>query len=127
MRKNLLLLAMLAMAVFGCLKNEKQAELRFCADILPNEPCAGEDTIFLRGRVWAQLLLEPGFKDTAVIGKLYGFQDGERVFIESKVHQLDEDEKVIMEILTLNASGNFEVEFCDTRGNLLARKGFEVW
>lgn len=127
MRKCLLLLAVIAMAAFGCQKEEKLVELRFCADVLPSDPCVGEDTVFIRGTdVWAQLLLMPGFKDTAVIGKFYGFQNGERVFIESKVHDIEEYEKIVMEPLFLNICGNFVVEFYDTRGKLLARKGFEI-
>ena len=127
MRKGLLLLAVIAMAAFGCQKEEKLANIRFCADVLPSAPCVGEDTVFIRGTdVWAQLLLKPGFKDTAVIGKFYGFQNGERVFIESKVHELEEYEKIVMEPLFLNICGNFVVEFYDTKGKLLARKGFEI-
>jgi hypothetical protein len=127
MRKSLFLLAVIAMASFGCQKNEKMAELRFCADILPSEPCVGQDTVFIRGTdVWAQLLLKPEFKDTAVIGNFYGFQNGERVFIEKKVHALDEGEKIVMEALFLNICGNFEVEFLDSKGKLLAKKGFQI-
>jgi len=127
MRKKLFILAIIAIATFSCQKDEKLAELRFCADILPSEPCVGEDTVFIRGTdVWAQLLLKPEFKDTAVIGNFYGFLNGERVFIEKKVHPLDEGEKIVMEVLFLHTCGNFEVEFFDTRGNLLAKKGFEI-
>jgi hypothetical protein len=127
MRKNLLLFAVISIAIFSCQKNENLVELRFCADIVSSNPCVGEDTIFLRGTdVWAELLLKPGFKDTAVIGKIYGYQNGERVFIESKVHPLDEGEKIVMEALFLNTCGNFEVEFYNSKGNLLARKGFEI-
>jgi hypothetical protein len=127
MRKNILILGIITALVFGCQKNEKLVELRFCADVIPSNPCFGEDTVFLRGTdVWAQLLLKPGFKDTAVIGKFYGYQYGERVFIESKVHTLDEGQEIVMEALFLNLCGNFEVEFYDTKGNLLARKGFEI-
>ncbi len=127
MRKGLLLLAVIAMAAFSCRKDEKLVELRFCADVISSNPCVGEDTVFIRGTdVWAQLLLKPGFKDTAVIGKFYGFQNGERVFIESKVHELEEYEKIVMEPLFLNICGNFVVEFYDTKGKLLARKGFEI-
>jgi hypothetical protein len=127
MRKNLLLFAIIAMAAFGCMDKEP-ARLRFCADILPSEPCVGEDTMFIKGTdVWAQLLLSPGFEDTAVIGNFYGFQNGERVFIESKVVELSEGQRIVMEALFLNICGNFEVEFLDTRGNLLAKKGFEIY
>ena len=127
MRINLLLLAVISMALISCQKNEKLVELRFCADVISSNPCVGEDTVFLRGTdVWAQLLLKPGFKDTAVIGKIYGYQYGERVFIESKVHPLDEGEKIVMEALFLNTCGNFEVEFYDTKGKLLTKKGFEI-
>ena len=115
------------MALISCQKNENLVELRFCADVIPSNPCVGQDTIFMRGTdVWAQLLIKPGFKDTAVIGKIYGFQNGERVFIENKVHLLDEGEKIVMEAIFLNTCGNFEVEFYDTKGKLLAKKGFEI-
>ena len=127
MRKYILLLAIIAAVVFSCQKNENLVELRFCANVIPTNPCFGEDTVFLRGTdVWAQLLLKPGFKDTAVIGKFYGYQNGEWVFIESKVHTLDEGQEIVMEALFLNLCGNFEVEFYDTKGKLLAKKGFEI-
>ena len=127
MSKNILFLVIIVTAAFGCHKDEKLAELRFCADILPSELCAGEDTIFPRGMVWAQLFLNPRFKDTAVIGKFYGYQNDERVLMGNKVHELDEDEKIVMEALRMNIRGNFEVEFFDTHGNLLAKKRFEIW
>lgn len=127
MSKNILMLALLTAAIFGCQKNENLVELRFCADVISSNPCVGEDTVFLRGTdVWAQLLLKPGFKDTAVIGKFYGYQNGEWVFIDRKVHILDEGQQIVMEPLFLNLCGNFEVEFYDSRGNLLAKKGFEI-
>jgi hypothetical protein len=127
MRKNILILALISMAFFCCQRNEKMAELRFCADIIPSQPCVGEDTVFIRGTdVWAQLLLKPGFQDTAVIGDFYGWQNGERVFIERKVHPLDKDERIVMEALFLNICGNFEVEFYDTQGNLLAKGRFQI-
>ncbi len=127
MRKNLLFLVVISMTLFCCRKNENLVEMRFCADIVSSNPCVGEDTVFLRGtNVWAELLLKPGFKDTAVIGKFYGYQNGEWVFIESKVHSLDEGEKIVMEPLFLNLCGNFKVEFFDTKGKLLAKRGFEI-
>jgi hypothetical protein len=127
MRKGFFLLALIAVAAFSCQKDAKMAELRFCADIIPTEPCVGEDTVFIRGTdVWAQLILKRGFKDTAVIGDFYGWQNGERIFIERKVHSLDKDEKIVMEALFLNICGNFEVEFYDTRGNLLAKRRFQI-
>jgi hypothetical protein len=127
MRNNILFLAIVAMIVIGCQRDEKLAELRFCADISSQQPCIGEDTIFIRGTdVWAQLLLKPGFTDTAVIGKFYGYQNGERVFIEQIVHTIVKGETIVMEALFLNICGSFEVEFYDTRGNLLDRKGFQL-
>lgn len=127
MKRSLLLLAIFAMAVSGCIKHPEVAELRFCADVIPSQPCVGEDTVFIRGTdVWAQLLLKPGFNDTAVIGDFYGWQNGERVFIERKVHPLDKDERLVMEALFLNICGNFEVEFYDTKGNLLAKGRFQI-
>jgi hypothetical protein len=126
MKKTFLLLAIAVMIVSGCQKNQ-MAEIRFCADVIPSQPCFGEDTVFVRGTdVWAQLLLKPGFQDTAVIGDFYGWQNGERVFIEKKVHPLDKDEKIVMEALFLNICGNFEVEFYDTKGNLLAKGRFQI-
>jgi hypothetical protein len=127
MRRSFLLLVIITMAAFSCQNNANKAELRFCADILPTQPCVGMDTVFLRGTdVWAQLLLKPGFKDTAVIGDFYGFQNGEWVFVERKVHVLDKGQEIVMEAIFLNLCGNFKVEFYDTKGNLLAKKGFEI-
>ena len=121
------MLAVVLMAMSSCQKNTKMATLRFCADVIPSQPCFGEDTVFIRGTdVWAQLLLRPEFQDTAVIGDFYGWQNGERVFIEKKVHPLDKDEKIVMEALFLNICGNFEVEFYDTKGNLLAKGRFQI-
>ena len=127
MKRCFLLLSIVAIIVSGCQKNPKMAELRFCADVIPSQPCVGEDTVFIRGTdVWAQLLLKPGFQDTAVIGDFYGWQNGERVFIERKVHPLDKDERIVMEALFLNICGNFEVEFYDSKGNLLAKGRFQI-
>lgn len=113
--------------VFGC-REEKLAELRFCADVRPDNPCFGEDTEFVRNtNVWAQLLLKEGFRDTAVVGKLYGLKDGEWEFIETKVHRLDQGQTIVMEAIFLNLCGNFMVEFYDTGEKLLARKEFEIW
>ncbi|MFO7922281.1 MAG: hypothetical protein R6U58_01140 [Bacteroidales bacterium] len=127
MKKLLLILAVLTFAVAGC-QEEKPAAVRFCADIRPNNPCIGEDTVFLHGtNVWAQLLLNPEFDGTSVTGNLYGYQDGKRVFIESKVHELSEGQEIVMEAIFLNNCGEFEVEFLDSRGNLLAKGGFEIW
>jgi hypothetical protein len=127
MKRRFLFVAIIVMAVLSCQKSPKMAELRFCADVIPSQPCVGEDTVFIRGTdVWAQLLLKPGFSDTAVIGDFYGWQKGERKFIERKVHPLDKDEKIVMEALFLNICGNFEVEFWDTKGNLLAKKRFQI-
>lgn len=127
MKKQLLILSIIAMGAFGC-QGEKLAELRFCADVRLEDPCYGEDTVFIHGtNVWAHLLLSPKFQDTVVIGNFYGFQDGKRIFIESKVHDLDEGQDIIMEALFINLCGDYEVEFLDTKGNLLAKGGFEIW
>ena len=127
MRKIFLLLVILAVAGSAC-QEEKIAEARFCTDIRPHNPCIGEDNVFLHGtNVWAQLLLKPGFDDTSVTGNLYGYQDGKRIFIESKVHDLGKDQTIIMEQIFLNICGEFEVEWTDSRGNLLAKGEFEIW
>lgn len=127
MKRNVFVLVILSIAVICCQKNEKLAELRFCADILASEPCVGQDTIFPRGTdVWAQLLLSEEYRDTAVIGNLYGYQSDKWVFIEKIVHPLDENERIVMEALFLNLCGNFKVEFFDTKGNLLAKNGFQI-
>lgn len=120
-------MVLIGISFLGCQKNQNFVELRFCADVVASNPCVGEDTIFLRGTdVWAQLLLKPGFKDTAVVGKFYGYQNGEWVFIESKVHVLDEGQQIVMEPLFLNLCGNFAVEFYDSRGSLLVKRRFEI-
>jgi len=127
MKKQLLILSIIAAGLLGC-QNGKMAELRFCADVRLEDPCYGEDIVFIQGtNVWAQLLLSPKFEDTAVTANFYGFQDGKRVFIESKVHELDEGQDIVMEALFINLCGDYEVEFLDTRGNLLAKGGFEIW
>ena len=121
------MLALVSVAVTAC--QEKQlAEIRFCADVRPNNPCVGEDTVFLHGtNVWAQLLLKPGFDGTSVTGNFYGYENGKRVFIEGKEHELNENQSIIMEALFINLCGNYEVEFVDSNGNLLAKGGFEIW
>lgn len=127
MRKKLIILALLAIAVTGC-QEEKQAQIRLCADIRANDPCIGEDTVFMKGyNVWAQLIMDPSFEDTEVTGNLYGYQDGERVFIEGKRHELDEGQTIVMDAMFFNMEGKFEVEFVDSKGNLLDKKGFEIW
>jgi hypothetical protein len=89
MRKKILLLAILAISLFSC-QSEKMAQIRFCADIRAQDPCIGEDTVFMKGyNVWAQLLLSPGFEDSYVTGNLYGYENDKRVFIEAKQHELN--------------------------------------
>ncbi len=127
MRKLCIILAFFTIAFSAC-NEEKIAEIRFCSDIRANDPCIGEDTVFIKGtNIWAQLWFKPGFEDSLVTGSLYGYEDGRRVFIESMVHQVSEGQQVIMEAMFFNSSGNFEVEFTDSKGNLLDKKGFEVW
>jgi hypothetical protein len=127
MNKKILLLALLAISVFSC-QSDQMAQIRFCADIRAEDPCIGEDTVFLKGyNVWAQLLLSPRFNDTSVTGNLYGYEDGKRVFIGSTKHEISEGQSIVMESMFFNMEGKFEVEFLDTKGNLLAKKGFEVW
>ena len=127
MRKKLLLLTILAISLSSC-QSEKMAQIRFCADIRAQEPCIGEDTVFMKGyNVWAQLLLNPGFDDSFVTGNLYGYENGKRVFIEAKQHELNKGQTIIMEAMFFNMEGKFEVEFLDSKGNLLDKKGFEVW
>ncbi len=102
--------------------------IRFCSDISPEYPCIGEDSVFISGSyVWVQLLLNPGYKDTLVTGNLYGYQEGERIFIGSKDHILSTDQTIVMEALFLNLSGYYEVDFLDSRGRLLASGKFEIW
>ena len=104
------------------------AHIRFCADIRAQDPCIGEDTVFMKGyNVWAQLLLSPDFEDSFVTGNLYGYEDGKRVFIEAKQHELSKGQTIIMEAMFFNMEGKFEVEFLDSKGKLLDKKGFEVW
>jgi hypothetical protein len=127
MRKKLLFLSILVLSLSGC-QGEETAQIRFCADIRAAEPCIGEDTVFLKGyNVWAQLLLSPGFNDTAVTGNLYGYEDGKRVFIGSTRHEISKGQTIVMESMFFNMEGEFEVEFIDSKGKLLAKKGFEVW
>lgn len=127
MKIRILLLALSLLTLTGC-RDEKLAEIRFCADIRPHDPCIGEDTVFLHGSmVWAQLLLSPEFHDTAVTGNIYGLQEGKRSFLGTKVHELSEGQTIVMEAISLNECGNYEVEFLDSRGMLLARGVFEVW
>ncbi len=126
--KKLFLLLALASAVFTGCKEEPLATARFCADISPQNPCVGEDNVFIQGtNVWAQLLLSPRFDDTKVTGNFYGYQDGQRIFIESKVHELDPGQTIIMEQLFINLCGDFEIEWLDSQGNLLAKGEFEIW
>ncbi len=127
MKRAFFFIAIMAVAFTGC-EEKKLAEIRFCTDVRPHEPCIGEDTVFMQGtNVWAQLWLDPGFKDNSVTAHLYGYQEGKRIFIESIHHELSNDQQVIMEPLFFNSSGNFEVEFRDSGGNLLDKKGFEIW
>lgn len=115
------------MALGGCQEREL-ARIRLCSDIRPEEPCVGEDTVFMQGtNVWAQLWLRPGFDGSSVTAHLYGYQEGQRIFIESIVHELSQNQEVVMEPLFFNSRGNFEVEFRDSRGKLLDKKGFEIW
>ena len=127
MNKKLLILVLLAITATGCQEN-KQAQIRFCADIRANNPCTGEDTIFMKGlNVSAQLLIDPSFEDTENTGNLYGYQNGERVFIEGNKHELNEGQTIVMEAMFFNMEGKFEVEFLDSKGNVLDKKGFEIW
>ncbi len=127
MRRLLILLALAAAVTTGC-KEEQLAKVRFCADISPQNPCVGEDNVFIQGtNVWAHLLLNPRFDDTTVTGNLYGYQDEKRIFIESKVHELDPGQTIIMEQLFINLCGDFEIEWLDSKGNLLAKGEFEIW
>jgi hypothetical protein len=127
MRKLVLFAALAVISMGGCQERER-ARIRFCADISPEQPCIGEDTVFIQGRnVWTQLWLRPGFDHEYVTGYLYGYQDGERIFIESLVHELSPNQQVIMEAMFFNNKGRFEVEFRDSQGKLLDKRGFEIW
>ncbi len=126
MKLNIVLLALFTLVIFGC-KTERKAEIRFCADIRANNPCIGEDSIFPHGaRVWAQLLLYPGFKETDITANLYGFENGEKVLIEGKKHEIKQGQTIIMDIMVLNSCGNYVVEFIDDKGNILAEKSLEI-
>ncbi len=127
MKNIILILAFTAITVSGC-DEKKVAEIKFCTDIRAHEPCIGEDTLFILGtNIWAQLWLEPGFKGKMVTGSLYGFDEGKRIFIESLDYEISEGQQVIMETLTIAVSGNYEVQFTDSKGMLLDKKRFEVW
>jgi hypothetical protein len=127
MIKRILFFSLLAISILSC-QSEKMSQIRFCADIRAEDPCIGEDTVFMKGyNVWAQLLLSPRFDDTSVTGNLYGYENGKRVFIGSTTHELSEGQSIVMESMFFNMEGKFEVEFLDSKGNLLDKKGFEVW
>jgi hypothetical protein len=127
MKKALFFMAVLALALYAC-QEKKLAEIRFCSDIRANDPCIGEDSVFLRGtNVWAQLWFASGFSDTVVTASLFGYQDGQRILIESMVYEINEGQQVLMESLFFDSSGHFEVEFRGSGGNLLDQKGFEIW
>jgi hypothetical protein len=127
MKNKILFLLLIAFAATNC-QDKKQVELRFCADVRPHEICIGEDSVFMQGRnVWAQLLLSDGFAEKTVTGNLYGFEDGKRVFIGATEHNIDEGQIIIMESMFFNSKGKFEVEFIDSKGNLLDKKGLEIW
>lgn len=127
--KSYIILLTLVLSVFlGC-ERERKAEVRFCADIRPDNPCIGEDSIFRHGNVWAQLLLEPGFKGTDITARLYSLDttSGEKVLIEDKELELDKDQIIVMEMMFLNTCGNYMVEYMDDQGNLLAQKNLEIY
>ncbi|TVR71221.1 MAG: hypothetical protein EA408_09460 [Marinilabiliales bacterium] len=127
MKKIFLLLAIAAATFTGC-KDEPLAHARFCADISPQNPCVGEDNVFIQGtNVWAHLILSPRFNDTAVTANFYGYQNGQRIFIESIHHELDPGQTLVMEQLFINLCGDFEIEWKDSKGNLLAKGEFEIW
>lgn len=125
--KNLLYVTVLAVIFTAGCKEDKKAVIRFCADVVAQNPCVGEDTVFNQGtKVWAQLFLPDTYADTAVVGNLYGYPDGFKVFIETKVHHLDKGQKIVMEPIFSGHCGKFEVEFLDTKGNLLDAKLFRL-
>ena len=124
----LLLPVIFAITGSGCQEEKALAEIRLCADISANDPCVGEDSLFLFGtNVWVQLWLEPGFNDTVVTGNIYKYQNGQRIFEESITRKVKEGQMVVMEQLFFNKYGDFEVEFLDGKGNLLDKKEFEIW
>jgi len=126
MKLNIVLLALFTLVIFGC-KTGRKAEIRFCADIRADNPCIGEDSIFLHGaNVWTQLLLYPGFKETDITGNIYGFENGEKVLIEGKKYEIKQGETIIMDMMVLNNCGNYVVEFIDDKGNILAEKSLEI-
>lgn len=125
MKINIILVALFTLVIFGC-KTERKVEIRFCADIRADNPCIGEDTIFPHGNVWVQLLLYPGFKGTDITANLYGFENGEKVLIEGKKHEIIQGEIIIMDMMALNSCGNYLVEFIDDKGNILAEKNLEI-
>ena len=125
--KNLLLLSALTVILASGCKENKKAELRFCADVVAQNPCVGEDTVFNLGtKVWAQLFLPEGYADTAVVGNLFGYPEGFKVFIETKVHTLSKGQTIVMEPIFSIRCGKFEVEFLDTQGNLLDSRLFRI-
>lgn len=127
MKLNIVLLALFTLVIFGC-KTGRKAEIRFCADIRANNPCIGEDSVFLHGsNVWAQLLLYPGFKGTDITANLYGFENGEKVLFGDKKYEVEKGETIIMDMMYFNGCGNYVVEFIDDKGNILAKKNLEFY
>lgn len=127
MKLNIVLLILFTLIIFGC-KTERKTEIRFCADIRADNPCIGEDSVFQHGaNVWAQLLLYPGFKETDITANIYGFENGEKILIEGKKHEIEQGETIIMDMMFFNTCGNYVVEFLDDKGNIIAKKNLELY
>lgn len=128
MKRSLFFFAVVALVWFGCRENDKsEVQIRFCSDISAKEPCMGEDTVFLKGvHVWVQVFLPPSYKDSAVVEDLYGYPEGYKAFIETKVHKLNQGQVVVMEPIFSADCQKFEVEVKDTKGKLLVSKTFRI-
>jgi hypothetical protein len=104
------------------------AEIIFCRDIRADQPCIGQDSVFMRNTsMWAQLWLSPGFSDTVITATLSSGKDDQNKVIEHMTYRLHEGQQVVMETFFFDSGGHYELEFRDSRGKLLDRKGFEIW
>jgi hypothetical protein len=128
MKRSFFCILLAAMTWYGCQEmNKSDVQIRFCADISAKEPCMGEDTVFLKGvHVWVQVFLPPTYKDTAVVEELYGYPEGFKAFIETKVHKLNQGQAVVMEPIFSSDCQKFEVEVKDTKGKLLVSGIFRI-
>ena len=124
---RVLLLAILAILIVGCTNNYR-FELRICSDIDASKPCVDEDSIYLVGsNLWAQLILDPDFEEDLIIGNIYRFEEGERILMSNKELEIRPNQRIVLEMMTFNLDGNYEVEFTDKNGRYLIKRSFEIW